>query len=365
MAKKNSFSDIMGTVGNVASNFGTVGSVAGGLFGLFGGRKRAMDQQRELMDLQYEYQQRAAEAEYRRQTEMWEKNNAYNAPSAWRKRMEDANLLPAAMLGDGGSIGQATLGSSSTPSAPSPHAGLSTPGLDASMKFMQIAQGIAQIKNTESNTRLNDGKLVTENYQQKSLQAGAAVLAARVPQIDAETAIKQVEARIAAATETDRIEMSDTSAQASFEELRLLKQQYKNAVKDGRIKDAQFREISKHIGVMETQVLLMRAQTALAEMQENALAARIPYIAALIDLAEKDGTIKDFYINGTGEGYSPMQAEAHIKRAEASWSEMQMAFDIMYPGLSMLFQLLGMRPDSPRGKTLFSKIFKKKIPLKK
>lgn len=368
------FNDIMNTAGNAAQSGSKIVSLVGGLSSLFGGRKRAMDQQRALMDLQYEYQQRAAKAEYDRQLDFWNKNNAYNAPSEWRKRMEDADLLPAAMLSDGGSIGQATLGGSSTPSVGSPNANLSTPGLDASLKFLQIAQGLANVRNTESNTKLNEQKIVTESYQQRSLDAGAKILQARIPGINSENALKEVEARIAAATETDRINMSDTAAQEAWEQLKLLKQQYKNAVKDGRIKDAQFREISKHIGVMDQQVLMMRAQTALYEMNEDYLAARIPYIAELINLAEQDGTIKDYYINGPGDGDEPSQMEAERRGAvaESQLSEWQATHeavrsfgDIMIPGLDLLLRFLGIRADSPRGKTIIGKIMGKRLPVKK
>lgn len=325
------------------------------------------------MDLQYEYQQRAADAEYNRQLDFWNKNNAYNAPSEWRERMEDANLLPAAMLSDGGTMGQATLGSSSTPTVGSPNANLSTPGLDASLKFLQIAQGLANVRNTESNTKLNEQKIVTENYQQRSLDASAKILQARIPGIESENAIKEVEARIAAATETDKISMSDTAAQESWEQLRLLKQQYRNAVKDGRIKDAQFREISKNISVMDTQILLMRAQTALAEMNEQYLAARIPYIAELIHLAEQDGTIKDYYINGPGDDEpSQMEAErrgavsgAQLSEWEATHEAVRSFGDIMIPGLDLLLRFLGIRADSPRGKTIIGKIMGKRLPVKK
>lgn len=370
MAK--SFDDIMTTAGNAAQSGSKVISLVGGLASLFGGRKRVMDQQRKLMDLQYEYQQRAAKAEYERQLDFWNRNNEYNDPSQWRRRMEDADLLPAAMLSDGGSIGTASMASSSTPSGISPHASLSTPGLDASMKFMQIAQGIASIKNTESQTKLNENKVVTEQYQQRSLDAGAAVLRARVPGIEAEGRLKEVEARIAAATETDKINMSDTAAQAAWEELKILKQQYKNAVKDGRIKDAQFREISKHIGVMDQQILLMRAQTALTEMNETYLAARIPYIAELINLAQQDGTIKDYYINGPGDEPSQMEAERRGSLADAQLSEWQSTHeavrsfgDILIPGLDLVLRFLGIRADSPRGKTIIGKILGKKVPIKK
>lgn len=367
------FDEIMSTAGNVAQSGSKVVSLVGGIASLFGGRKRAMDQQRRLMDLQYEYQQRAAKAEYDRQLDFWNKNNAYNAPSEWRKRMEDADLLPAAMLSDGGTIGQATLGSSSTPTVGSPNANLSTPGLDASLKFLQIAQGLANVRNTESNTKLNEQKIVTENYQQRSLDASAKILQARIPGIESENVIKEVEARIAAATETDKISMSDTAAQESWEQLRLLKQQYRNAVKDGRIKDAQFREISKNISVMDTQILLMRAQTALAEMNEQYLAARIPYIAELIHLAEQDGTIKDYYINGPGgEESSQMEAErlgsvagAQLADWEATHEAVRSFGDVMIPGLDLLLRFLGIRADSPRGKTIIGKIMGKRLPVKK
>ncbi len=367
------FNDIMNTAGNVAQSGSKIVSLAGGLASLIGGRKRAMDQQRDLMDLQYEYQQRAAKAEYERQLDFWNKNNAYNTPSEWRKRMEDADLLPAAMLNDGGAIGQATLGSSSTPSVGSPNANLSTPGLDASLKFLQIAQGLANVRNTESNTKLNEQKVVTENYQQRSLDAGAKILQTRIPGIESENAMKEVEARIAAATETDRIDMSDTAAQEAWEQLRLLKQQYKNAVKDGRIKDAQFREISKNISVMDTQILLMRAQTALTEMNEQYLAARIPYIAELIHLAEQDGTIKDYFINGPGDGEtSQMEAERRGAVSEATLADWQATHegirsfgDVLFPGLDLIVRLLGIRPDSPRGKTIAGKIMGKRLPTKK
>ena len=77
--------------------------------------QQAWEYEKEGMGLQYNYGQQAADAEYKRNLQMWKDTNF----GAQRAEMEDAGLSVGLMYGNGGGQAASTAGGSATqPSAP-------------------------------------------------------------------------------------------------------------------------------------------------------------------------------------------------------------------------------------------------------
>ena len=77
--------------------------------------QQAWEYEKEGMGLQYNYGQQAADAEYKRNLQMWKDTNF----GAQRGEMEDAGLSVGLMYGNGGGSAASTAGGSATqPSAP-------------------------------------------------------------------------------------------------------------------------------------------------------------------------------------------------------------------------------------------------------
>lgn len=119
------------SIGSVIPGLGTtLGGIIGGGLGLIGGlfkgdnglkdKQKLMNQaweyEKQGMAMQYQYGQQAADAEYKRNLQMWKDTNY----GAQRAEMEDAGLSVGLMYGNGGGSAASTAGGSATqPSAPS------------------------------------------------------------------------------------------------------------------------------------------------------------------------------------------------------------------------------------------------------
>lgn len=116
-----------GLTGAVTSGIGSIVSGGLGLLGgLFKGKNNGLKNQQKLMQqaweyekegmgLQYNYGQQAADAEYKRNLQMWKDTNF----GAQRAEMEDAGLSVGLMYGNGGGQAASTAGGNATqPSGP-------------------------------------------------------------------------------------------------------------------------------------------------------------------------------------------------------------------------------------------------------
>lgn len=136
---------------------GGIGSIVSGGLGLLGGlfRKKnnglknqkelmqqAWEYEKEGMGLQYNYGQQAADAEYKRNLQMWKDTNF----GAQRKEMEDAGLSVGLMYGNGGGQAASTAGGSAT--QPS---GIKTNPVEIALQ--QESLGL-QLKQIEAQNRL-------------------------------------------------------------------------------------------------------------------------------------------------------------------------------------------------------------------
>lgn len=137
----------MGTLKDLVSNIGPIGTnaIAQGIGGLIGLGTSA---------LQHKYNKQLAEQQFAQNMTMWNKQNEYNSPTAQRKRLEEANLNPALMYGNGSvSTGNA----SQMPQ-------YQQMGVDIGQNMMsalQMAQVVANIKNTNADT---EGKKQENRY---------------------------------------------------------------------------------------------------------------------------------------------------------------------------------------------------------
>lgn len=113
------------TSGLAGAVTGGIGSIISGGLGLLGGlfkkgnnglknqqklMQQAWEYEKEGMGLQYNYGQQAADAEYRRNLQMWKDTNF----GAQRAEMEDAGLSVGLMYGNGGGQAASTAGGSAT-----------------------------------------------------------------------------------------------------------------------------------------------------------------------------------------------------------------------------------------------------------
>lgn len=118
------------TSGLAGAVTGGIGSIISGGLGLLGGlfkknnnkfknqqklMQQAWEYEKEGMGLQYNYGQQAADAEYKRNLQMWKDTNF----GAQRAEMEDAGLSVGLMYGNGGGQAASTAGGNATqPNAP-------------------------------------------------------------------------------------------------------------------------------------------------------------------------------------------------------------------------------------------------------
>ncbi len=145
------------TSGLAGAVTGGIGSIVSGGLGLLGGlfkknnnglknqqklMKQAWEYEKEGMGLQYNYGQQAADAEYKRNLQMWKDTNF----GAQKAEMEDAGLSVGLMYGNGGGSAASTAGGSATqPSAPNTN--------PVEVALQQESMGL-QLKQIEAQNRL-------------------------------------------------------------------------------------------------------------------------------------------------------------------------------------------------------------------
>ena len=145
------------TSGLAGAVTGGIGSILSGGLGLLGGlfkrnnngfknqqklMQQAWEYEKEGMGLQYNYGQQAADAEYKRNLQMWKDTNF----GAQRNEMEKAGLSVGLMYGNGGGSAASTAGGTATqPSAPKTN--------PVEVALQQQAMGL-QLKQIEAQNRL-------------------------------------------------------------------------------------------------------------------------------------------------------------------------------------------------------------------
>lgn len=144
---------------------GLAGEALGLLGGLFGNKqpnqealqRQAWEYEKEGMALQYQYGQQAADAQQKRNLQMWEATNY----SAQREQMEKAGLNVGLMYGQGGAGGATAAGGQ--PTQPS---GMNMNPVQA--KLQAAAMGI-QMKQVEAQTRLANAEAMKTNVEAEKI----------------------------------------------------------------------------------------------------------------------------------------------------------------------------------------------------
>lgn len=158
---------------NFGKGFSGVGSAVSSIIGGIGGAIQARKNRklaRELAQKQQDFQSAEAEKAYQRNLEMWNKQNAYNSPSAMMQRLEDAGINPQL------AAGSLSAGAASTPPAynppnvvqPSesifsnPYEHISQMGTNMAAVSLSTAQA-AQTRANTRNVELQNYRLQLEN----------------------------------------------------------------------------------------------------------------------------------------------------------------------------------------------------------
>ncbi len=158
------------TSGLAGAVTGGIGSIVSGGLGLLGGlfkrnkngfknqqklMQQAWEYEKEGMGLQYNYGQQAADAEYRRNLQMWKDTNF----EAQRNEMEKAGLSVGLMYGNGGGSAASTAGGTATqPSAPNTNpveVALQQEGMGLQLKQIEAQNRLANAEATKTIAEAN------------------------------------------------------------------------------------------------------------------------------------------------------------------------------------------------------------------
>lgn len=139
------------TIGSAVPGIGTaIGAIGGGIMGLLSGRdnsnetmQQQLQNEKELMGLQNQYNTQMAEGNQQRAKEMWDYTNFENQ----RKHLENAGLSVGLMYGNGGAGGASTSGGQGQ--------GVGNPGTTAVQQGLQAKMLGVQMNNIQSQTALN------------------------------------------------------------------------------------------------------------------------------------------------------------------------------------------------------------------
>lgn len=254
---------------------GGIGSIISGGLGLIGGlfkknnnglenqqklMQQAWEYEKEGMGLQYNYGQQAADAEYKRNLQMWKDTNY----GAQRAEMEKAGLSAGLMYGNGGGQAASTAGGSATqPNAPKTN--------PVEVALQQQAMGL-QLKQIEAQNRLANAE-ATKTIAEANKIAGVDTEGAKL-----DNEWKKVENRIQLSREN--IEASNvTAAEANAQKAVA---EWNSAVIQAEIdadtKAEKTQIIIEQLTNMRKEGALMVANKELSEKQKEKVEKEINYM---------------------------------------------------------------------------------------
>ena len=162
---------------------GFLGSLLGGVFGLFGANKNAQAQESanktnlQIAQMNNEYNERMLQKQLDYNTVMWNKQNQYNSAGAQRARLKAAGLNPYMMM-NGGSAGTATAANGIIP----PRA-QQVQVQPVHYDFGSVNNLISQLLDIQAQKGVRDS---VENYNNNQVASERAMRDARVRQIESD-----------------------------------------------------------------------------------------------------------------------------------------------------------------------------------
>ena len=263
------------SIGSIIPGIGTaLGGIIGGGLGLIGGlfkgdnglknKQKLMNQaweyEKQGMAMQYQYGQQAADAEYKRNLQMWKDTNY----GRQRGEMEDAGLSVGLMYGNGGGSAASTAGGTATqPNAPKTN--------PVEVALQQEAMGL-QLKQIEAQNRLANAQ-ATKNIAEANKITGVDTEGTKL-----DNEWKTIENRIQLSREN--IEASNvTAAEANAQKaVAEWNREVIQAEIDAETKVAKTQIIIEQLTNMRKEGMLMVANRELSEKQKEKVEKEINYM---------------------------------------------------------------------------------------
>lgn len=162
----------------IGAIIGGLGSLAGSMIGA-NAQRRANIQNMQLAKYQNNWQTAENEKAYARSVEMWNMQNAYNAPTAQMSRLRQAGLNPNLVYGSGVTGNSAGSAPQYQPAkiqraTMEPYRGWNLGLSDAASMYMAMRQNKAQVENMEAQNKLIKEQARTEGIRQGNIAMATA-----------------------------------------------------------------------------------------------------------------------------------------------------------------------------------------------
>lgn len=209
-----------------------------------GAARGTVKKQKKIMDMQYEYQRRAAEEAYQRQLDFFNRQNEYNEkvtdPAYTKARLEAAGMLGASQFA--GSTPGAPTASMGAPQGTSGHVDIPTleqlaPGMGVGQNLANMMEQISRIQNIDADTELKGELSLTQTIDRQLKDSQIMLNQAGVMNTEAKTAYQILQNNILEATKGNVIQMSDIQVKQSLTSLSILGEQLKANMNENSIFD--------------------------------------------------------------------------------------------------------------------------------
>lgn len=162
----------------IGAIIGGLGSLAGSMIGA-NAQRQANIQNMQLAKYQNNWQTAENEKAYARSVEMWNMQNAYNAPTAQMSRLRQAGLNPNLVYGSGVTGNSAGSAPQYQPAkiqraTMEPYRGWNLGLSDAASMYMAMRQNKAQVENMEAQNKLIKEQARTEGIRQGNIAMSTA-----------------------------------------------------------------------------------------------------------------------------------------------------------------------------------------------
>lgn len=262
----------------LGAGLGAAGNVIGGLMdNLFAKRNARIqyDYQQKLNENQQKWNEKNMAIQNQYQIDQWNRENAYNDPSAVRQRYEAAAISPQAAFGQGAASGAGISGSlSSAPSGGMPSSSFSMPHVNS---FGGLGDSIVQGMNAMSTAKRVDAENKYTEQQARKAKWENDVLNPILADLQtalkdekvADATIKQIDSRFRSQLNELQVNEKTLSLGKLSEEARKINQEILNMESVKSLTDEQRKAVSKSIEEMDSRIVLNEMHTRLAREEAN------------------------------------------------------------------------------------------------